>query len=248
MAIQSLLMKRQEEIVSERIREYIERQNWTGVQAAEFFDVPLSSLRKWIARRPVMPEGYTLMKLSQKSGLPVEYFMGHLIDEDVLNEALNKTAKIQQLQEAKKNYETANELLIKAIAEIEVKPFTTIRLPFFGKVPASGFSINPRDVEEWIEVPAEIAKDGHGIIEVEGDCMFPQLEHEDRIIIQFNNDPPLNKIVVAQLPDGSVTLKRLKTLKGKRMLVPDNNSYDPLEESEARVIAVAVRKYTLEEL
>lgn len=71
-------------------------------------------------------------------------------------------------------------------------------------------------------------------VRVTGDSMIGAGIHSgDILIVDRSLDPEENKVVVVIL-DGEFTVKRLKKRKGKLLLVPENDAYQPISiEDEA---------------
>lgn len=124
------------------------------------------------------------------------------------------------------------------------------RVPLVGLVPAG----SPREVfdelGETIEIPNWLLGRRSGRIfalRVEGRSMIDAYINDGDLVLIEGSDQALpGEMIVAQLEDGSITLKRLK-IEGERiLLVPENPEFAPIEVKELRVIGRVVgllRKY-----
>ena len=125
-----------------------------------------------------------------------------------------------------------------------------VRVPLVGLVPAG----HPRETfeisGEGLDIPSwMVGRKGGNIfcIQVEGKSMVDAyIDDGDRVLVERTNTTNSGEMVVALLPDGSVTLKRLKMDKGRAFLVPENPEFEPIEVKELRVLGRVIgvlRKY-----
>ena len=80
------------------------------------------------------------------------------------------------------------------------------------------------------------------VLKVKGDSMIgANIEDGDSVVIRKQYTAQNNDIVAVDL-DGSATLKRLQINKGKVILIPENEKYNPIvvTDNEVNVIGVAV--------
>lgn len=109
---------------------------------------------------------------------------------------------------------------------------TKLELPFFMVSVSAGF---PSPAEDYIESELDLNKfliknpAATFFVRVKGDSMIDAGIHSgDILVVDRAIDPTNNKIVIAVI-DGELTLKRIQFKKGKLFLVPENDSYDPIE-------------------
>ncbi len=125
-----------------------------------------------------------------------------------------------------------------------------VQVPLVGLVPAG----TPREVfdelGETVDIPEWMVGRRRGQVfglRVQGRSMIDAyIDDGDIVLIERTERASPGEMVVAQLEDGSVTLKRLK-LEGNRVfLVPENPEFAPLEVKELRLIGRVIgllRKY-----
>jgi len=125
----------------------------------------------------------------------------------------------------------------------------SVKLPILGAIPAGGPVITEEYTQGWMTVGNDLAKDSksHFILNVTGNSMIDAGIFEgDLVVVDMKKNPRDGDIVVA-LVDGSNTLKRLVSQKGKIYLKAENKDYNdiyPLEELEIQgVITSLIRQY-----
>lgn len=104
-----------------------------------------------------------------------------------------------------------------------------IRINVYGSIPA-GIPIEAvEDVEDWEEIPAEMAAGGKEFIalKVKGDSMWPQYLEDDVVIIQLQPDCESGDDCAVYVNGYDVTLKTVKKADGQITLKPINPSYPP---------------------
>jgi repressor LexA len=102
-------------------------------------------------------------------------------------------------------------------------------IPMQGRI-AAGTPIEAiRDDQTLIDIPASMMGSGdHYALEIDGDSMVNVgIQDGDTVIIKKCNNAEDGAIVVALVDGEEVTLKRLKREKGKIVLIPENDKYDP---------------------
>lgn len=126
-----------------------------------------------------------------------------------------------------------------------------ISIPLYGPVSAGTPVQVFAEVEDTVEIPSWLIGRKTGEIfalRVQGLSMIDALVNDGDIIILERADvAESGEMVVALLPDGSVTLKRLKIDGEKIILMPENPEYEPIEVDEVRIIGKVIgviRKYT----
>ncbi len=104
-------------------------------------------------------------------------------------------------------------------------------VPLYGRI-AAGTPIEAiRDETNLIDVPAAMMGAGRGrhyALEVDGDSMIKAgINDGDTVIIRECDNAEDGAIIVALVDGEEVTLKRLKRDKGKIILIPENDAYEP---------------------
>ncbi len=125
----------------------------------------------------------------------------------------------------------------------------SVKLPILGAIPAGGPVITEEYTQGWMTVGNDLAKDpkSHFILNVTGNSMIDAGIFEgDLVVVDMKKNPRDGDVVVA-LVDGSNTLKRLVSQKGKVYLKAENKNYSdiyPLEELEIQgVVTSLIRQY-----
>ncbi len=107
--------------------------------------------------------------------------------------------------------------------------------PIFMVPVSAGF---PSPAEDYIEDQLDLNKylikhpSATFFVKVKGDSMIDAGIHSGDILIVDRAIDPGNKKVVIAVIDGELTLKRIRMIKGKLFLVPENNKYKPVEITE----------------
>jgi repressor LexA len=125
-----------------------------------------------------------------------------------------------------------------------------VRVPLLGQVPAG----SPREsfdvAGESVDIPDWMIGRRQGnvfCITVEGKSMIDAyIDDGDRVLLERTDSANSGEMIVAQLADGSVTLKRLRREAGRTILVPENPAFAPFEVDDLRVVGRVVgvlRKY-----
>lgn len=122
------------------------------------------------------------------------------------------------------------------------------RIPLLGVIPA-GKPIEVFDSDEQIEIPSWMIPKGVDVfaLKVSGKSMIDAyVDDGDIVIVEKTPVANSGEMIVAQLPDGSVTLKRLKIENGEALLVPENPQFDPISARGAKILGRllgVMRKY-----
>ena len=102
-------------------------------------------------------------------------------------------------------------------------------IPMLGRI-AAGTPIEAiRHEGHSVDLPPSMLGRGeHYALEVDGDSMVNiGIQDGDTVIIQKCDTAPDGTVVVALVDGEEVTLKRIKREKGKVILIPENNNYEP---------------------
>lgn len=126
---------------------------------------------------------------------------------------------------------------------------SAIELPVLGYI-AAGVPLEPHtDPNFYLSVPANLfnAKKTGFILQVKGNSMIDEgILDGDFVVIQHQQDAQNGDIVVAGLPNGLVTLKRIYFEKERIRLEPANSSMSPIFTTHVKIqgkVAAVYRKY-----
>ena len=122
-------------------------------------------------------------------------------------------------------------------------------VPLMGVVPAGSPREVFRDLGEEVEVPAFMSGTGKGELmafRVTGDSMKDAyIQEGDIVVLRRTAEAEPGRMVIALLPDSTITLKRLALKGGVHCLVPDNPDYETIRgpfRLVGRVVGV-IRRY-----
>jgi len=110
-------------------------------------------------------------------------------------------------------------------------------LPIVGEIAAGGPIEAYQDVSESITVPDMVAPSGDAyILKVRGDSMIDaHITDGDFVVIRPQQTARNGDIVVAQVEENAVTLKRFFKEQGRIRLQPANESYEPMYYNDVRI-------------
>ena len=125
-----------------------------------------------------------------------------------------------------------------------------VSVPLVGIVPAG----NPLEIfselGDSVELPPWfIPENSDGIIafKVQGQSMKDAyIDEGDIVVVKRGEDVVNGDMIIALLPDNSITLKRLKIEEDYYLLVPENSDYSPIITTEIKIIGKVIgvlRKY-----
>lgn len=110
-------------------------------------------------------------------------------------------------------------------------------LPVVGEIAAGGPIEAYQDVSETLNVPEMLAPSGDAyVLKVRGDSMVDaHIADGDFVVIRPQQTARNGDIVVAQVEENSVTLKRFFKEKGRVRLQPANDAYPPQFYEDVRI-------------
>ena len=110
-------------------------------------------------------------------------------------------------------------------------------LPIIGEIAAGGPIEAYQDVSESMTVPDVVAPSGDAyILKVRGDSMIDaHITDGDFVVIRPQQTARNGDIVVAQVDENAVTLKRFFKEAGRIRLQPANASYEPMYYQDVRI-------------
>jgi repressor LexA len=112
-----------------------------------------------------------------------------------------------------------------------VGPGPVVHVPLVGEVAAGTGVLAQESVEQVLPLPEELTGRGRlFMLRVRGDSMIGDgILAGDLVVVRQQPDAESGDIVVAGIPGGEATVKRLKRRRGKVVLVPSNPAYDEIE-------------------
>lgn len=129
-------------------------------------------------------------------------------------------------------------------------PDTAIELPVLGYI-AAGKPLEPyTDPNFYLSIAPGLLTNGKAgyVLQVKGSSMIEDgILDGDYVIIQHQQEAKNGDIVVALLPNGFVTLKRIYFEKDKIRLMPANSQMSPIFTTHVKIqgkVVGVVRKYT----
>ncbi|HTX01218.1 MAG TPA: transcriptional repressor LexA [Acidimicrobiales bacterium] len=110
-------------------------------------------------------------------------------------------------------------------------PSPVVHVPLVGDVAAGTGVLAEENVEEVLALPEALTGRGRlFMLRVRGDSMIGDgILPDDLIVVREQPDAESGDVVVAGIPGGEATVKRLKRRRGKVVLVPSNPAYDEIE-------------------
>ena len=120
------------------------------------------------------------------------------------------------------------------------------RVPVVGNVAAGSPILAQESVEDYLVFDAGAHEDECFALRVRGDSMINAgILPEDMVVVQKQEDAANGEIVVALLGE-EATVKRLCRKDGQIWLLPENENYQPIDGTDARILGrviAVVRRY-----
>lgn len=195
----------------------------------------LEFITQYIQRHGYAP---TLIEIAESLGVnavsTVHEHLGRLVQKGFIK----KTA----------GFERGIELIVNKVRLSENE--TAIELPILGFI-AAGSPLEPHtDPNSYLSIPANLIsgkKPGY-ILQVKGDSMIDEgILDGDYVIVQHQQDAQNGDIVVAILPSGLATLKRIFFEKERIKLAPANSTMTPIYTTQVKIqgrVVGVYRKYS----
>ena len=119
----------------------------------------------------------------------------------------------------------------------QLTSFQSHALPVIGEIAAGGPIEAYQDASETLTVPDTLSSNGDAyVLKVRGDSMIDaHITDGDFVVIRPQQTAHDGDIVVAQVEDNGVTLKRFFREKGRIRLQPANKSYEPMFYDDVRI-------------
>ncbi|MFP4140146.1 MAG: transcriptional repressor LexA, partial [Phycisphaerae bacterium] len=114
------------------------------------------------------------------------------------------------------------------------------RLPIAGRI-AAGSPIEAIEDRRQLDLEDLFANPDSFVLEVTGDSMIEDhIAEGDYVVCERRNTARNGETVVALLPDGEATLKRLYREKGRIRLQPANANYEPILVDDVQIQGVVI--------
>jgi repressor LexA len=104
-----------------------------------------------------------------------------------------------------------------------------VRIPVFGTV-AAGIPIEAiTDIEDYEEITEELAATGEYVaLKIKGDSMTPMMIDGDTVIVRIQETIESGETAVVMINGSEATCKKVRKTPEGIILIPTNNSYDPM--------------------
>ena len=113
-------------------------------------------------------------------------------------------------------------------AEIDDQRRNAVSVPIVGHVAAGSPILAEQNIEDYILLSPELAKDGYFLLRVRGDSMINAgILDGDLVLVRPQQEATNGQIVVA-LVEGDATVKRFERANGHVKLVAENPAYQPI--------------------
>lgn len=115
-------------------------------------------------------------------------------------------------------------------------------IPVRGRVAAGTPIEMVEDIQDYEEISKEmVAKGEHIALKIKGDSMEPIICDGDVVIVRLQPDVESGKIAVVTVNGDDATVKRIKKRPEGLLLIPNNQSYDPMFYSNEDILSLPIR-------
>ncbi|MGI5873136.1 MAG: LexA family protein [Bacillota bacterium] len=112
----------------------------------------------------------------------------------------------------------------------------TIKIPVLGVVPAGVPVEAVEDILDYEEIPLDWTKHGdYFALRISGDSMIPVICDGDTVIVKKTSEVQNGDTVIAMVNGYDSTCKKFKRTEEGIMLIPNNESYDPMFYSTKKI-------------
>ncbi|MDL2335882.1 MAG: transcriptional repressor LexA [Chloroflexota bacterium] len=155
-------------------------------------------------------------------------------------QALEREGMLERGASASRALRLTPSAAIRAGSNGAVAPQVTNRdshaLPVIGEIAAGGPIEAYQDARETLTVPDALSNGDAYVLKVRGDSMIDaHITDGDFVVIRPQQTAHDGDIVVAQVEDNGVTLKRFFREKGRIRLQPANERYEPMYYEDVRI-------------
>ena len=179
-----------------------------------------------------------------KSPSTVHFHLKHLEEAGVIEKAANK-GRALVLSRREKDATGAAEPP-KAVLLPEVEHTGRNQVPIVGNVAAGAPILAQECIEDYLTVDVGGREDEYFALRVRGESMLNAgILPGDYVVVQRQETAHNGEIVVAMLED-EATVKRYSRKEGHTWLLPENESYSPIDGTYAQIlgrVSMVVRRY-----
>lgn len=124
----------------------------------------------------------------------------------------------------------------------KILPVRTRPIPVLNTVPA-GYPDTPLDdfITDWVLIPVALRDSDAFALRVEGDCMAPDIEEGDIVVVSPRADVNRGDFGVFRIDGTEVTLKKLTSNTEPVVLSPINSEYEPIVLQEGQQLEIIGR-------
>ena len=113
-----------------------------------------------------------------------------------------------------------------------------VSVPIIGNVAAGAPILAEQNIEDYVLLSPDIAKEGYFLLRVRGDSMINAgILDGDLVLVRPQKEAPNGAIVVA-LVDGDATVKRFERSNGHVKLIAENPAYEPIVTNSASLVGL----------
>jgi repressor LexA len=113
-----------------------------------------------------------------------------------------------------------------------------VSVPIIGNVAAGAPILAEQNIEDYVLLSPDIAKEGYFLLRVRGDSMINAgIFDGDMVLVRPQHEAPNGSIVVA-LVDGDATVKRFERSNGHVKLIAENPAYEPIVTNSASLVGL----------
>ncbi len=122
--------------------------------------------------------------------------------------------------------------------EIDQQRRNAVSVPIVGNVAAGSPILAEQNIEDYVLLSPEMAKDGYFLLRVRGDSMINAgIFDGDLVLVRPQHEAPNGSIVVA-LVEGDATVKRFERSNGHVKLIAENPAYEPIVTRNVSLVGV----------
>ena len=123
-------------------------------------------------------------------------------------------------------------------SEIDEQRRNAVAVPIIGHVAAGSPILAEQNIEDYILLSPEIAKDGYFLLRVRGDSMINAgILDGDLVLVRPQHEATNGSIVVAVI-EGDATVKRFERSNGHVKLIAENPAYEPIVTNNVNLAGV----------
>ncbi|HVH62629.1 MAG TPA: transcriptional repressor LexA [Candidatus Dormibacteraeota bacterium] len=121
-------------------------------------------------------------------------------------------------------------------AEIDEQRRNAVSVPIVGNVAAGSPILAEQNIEDYIVLSPEIAKDGFFLLRVRGDSMINAGILDGDLVLVRPQQEATNGAIVVALVEGDATVKRFERHNGHVKLIAENPAYQPIVSNQVSVV------------